>query len=237
MTKNHDRENAPGVKWRRRRTAPSVPYWFADVKAVKAGYPVKSANLSAYANDPHMLVERAKRLQTEMLLWLRGSADRPVHFDGTFRALLNLYETDQQSTYRSLKVRTRRSYDVYLRKLHNQLGSRRIDECDGRDALRWFLEWRNNKGLDRLPRARFALSDLKAAVSWGVVCRKQGCAEFQVILNELRFENVPSRVPAPTAEQMTAARIAAHENSAPLRALVYAIQFETTLRQEDVIGQ
>jgi hypothetical protein len=236
MTTNDD-DRPGGLKWRRRRTGPPVPYWFADQKAIKAGYPVKSANLSAYANDHHMLVERAKRLQTEMQLWLRGDADRPVHFDGTFRALLNLYETDQQSTYKALKVRTRRSYDVYLRKLHNQIGSRRIDECDGRDVLRWFSEWRSSKGLNRLPRARFVLAVLKAAVSWGVVCRRKGCAEFQKILNELRFENITSRVQAPTAEQMTAARKAAHENGAPLRALVYAIQFETTLRQEDVIGQ
>ena len=237
MMANGDRPNAPGLKWRNRRTGPPVPYWFADPKAVKAGYPVRSANLSAYANDYSMLVARAKRLQTEMQLWLCGDADRPALFDGTFRALLNLYETDQQSTYKALKVRTRRSYDVYLRKLHNQIGSRRINECDGRDVLRWFLEWRNSNGLDRLPRARFALAVLKAAVSWGVVCRKQGCAEFQVVLNELRFENVASRVQAPTAEQITAVRKAAHENGAPLRALVYAVQFETTLRQEDVTGQ
>jgi hypothetical protein len=43
-----------------------------------------------------------------------------------------------QSTYCALKARTRSSYAVYLPKLHKRIGSRRIDECDGRDVLQAF---------------------------------------------------------------------------------------------------
>src|ERR1700759_471358 len=73
----------PGLKWRKRRTGPSVPYWFADAKAVKAGYSVKSANLSTFADRPVLLRERCERLQLEMLQWL-SKKDGGVgqHYDG-----------------------------------------------------------------------------------------------------------------------------------------------------------
>jgi hypothetical protein len=72
MADQDKRPQAPGLKWRTRRNAADVPYWFADAKAVAAGYPVKSANLSEYAGHPARLVERAQRLQAEMLRWIAG---------------------------------------------------------------------------------------------------------------------------------------------------------------------
>jgi hypothetical protein len=61
------RPTSPGLKWRKRRRGPDVAYWFADPEAIKAGYPVKSANLNEYVDRPKSLVDRAKRLQSEML--------------------------------------------------------------------------------------------------------------------------------------------------------------------------
>jgi hypothetical protein len=182
-------------------------------------------------------VERAERLQAEMLAWL-GNADARPKFDGSFAWVFELYETDPESTYRALKPGPRKTYDVALRQLRPHIGNRRIDLCDGRDLKRWFADWRRDPdGSDHLPRARLNLSVVKAAVSFGVVCRLLGCAEFKAVISELEFEVVPSRTFAPTAEQITAARKAAHVHRSPERALVYALQFETTLRQWDIIGQ
>jgi hypothetical protein len=161
----------------------------------------------------------------------------PEPFDGTFRSLFNLYEVDPESTFHGITARTRKAYLIYLRKMHRHIGTLRIDACDGRDVKRWFAEWRNDNGTDRLPRARMALAVLKAAVSFGVVCRQHGCRDFKAILGELEFDTPDARTHAPTADQIIAARKAAHENGAPLRALLYALQFDTNLRQEDIIGQ
>ena len=76
MDKQNERPKAPGLKWRKRRTGPPVPYWFADPKAIAAGYPLKSANLSRFADQPKFLQERAERLQAEMLLWMSGQRER-----------------------------------------------------------------------------------------------------------------------------------------------------------------
>jgi hypothetical protein len=234
MDTRQKRPQSPGLKWRDRKGG-SVPYWFAAGAAVKAGYPVKSANLSTFADNPALLIERAQRLQAEMLRWMSGDHGTNQRFDGTFKSLLEIYQTDPESTYNTkIKKHTAQSYVVYIRKMIDHIGARKVDECDGRDVRRWFKLWKEASGLGA---ARMSLAVLKAAVSFGVVCRTRGCAEFQVVLREMEFEALPSRTWAPTAAQIIAIRKAAHAAGAPLRALAYAIQFETTLRQWDVIGQ
>jgi hypothetical protein len=239
METKRQRPQAAGLKWRSRAAGPDVPYWYASPAAVKLGYPMKSANLSAFADQPALLVERAQRLQAEMLLWLAGHEKREIAFDGTFKPMIELYETDPESPFNAtIKPNVRRVYGIYLAKLKAHIGARRIDLCDGRDVRRWFADWRKDEdGTDRLPRARMVLCVLKAALSFGVVCRKPGCVEFQTVLRELEFEAPESRTFAPTAEQVVAMRAAAHANKAPERALAYALQYEADLRQWDVIGQ
>lgn len=239
METKRQRAQAAGLKWRSRANKPDVPYWYAASAAIKLGYPMKSANLSMFADEPQALVERAQILQAEMLLWMSGHEKREITFDGTFAPLFELYETDPESTYNAnLKPNVRRVYGIYLAKLKAHIGARRIDLCDGRDVRRWFADWRADEdGTDHLPRARMVLCVLKAALSFGVVCRKPGCVEFQTVLRELEFEAPESRTFAPTAEQVIAMRAAAHANGAPERALAYSLQYEADLRQWDIIGQ
>jgi hypothetical protein len=236
MASRQDRPKSPGLKWRKRKGG-DVPYWFADSAAIKSGFPIKSRNLSHLIGSPLQIIGQAQILQREMLAWMSGDRDgaAQVRYDGTFKALLEIYQTDPESTFNAkIKKHSARSYEVYLRKMIAHIGPRRIDECDGRDVRKWFKQWKDGSGLGA---ARMALAVLKAAISFGIVCRIRGCAEFQAILYELQFERLPSRSFAPTAEQITAARQAARGAGRPLVALAYAIQFETTLRQWDVIGQ
>lgn len=88
----------------------------------------------------------------------------------------------------------------------------------------------------RVAAARMALAVLKAALRWGIVCRMRGCAEFKAIIAEMEFESTRPRVEAPTAAQVEALRRSAHDHGAPERALLYALQFETTLRLWDIAG-
>jgi hypothetical protein len=233
-------ERAPqstGLK-RRKRAKGYAWYWCADPDAIKAGYPVKTVNLTALAHQPDLMVQRAERLQLEQSLWLRQSKMPERKFDGTFKFLLELYQSDQKSPFNtSIKPGTRRVYTIYLRKLINHIGALSIAASDGRDVLEWFSEWRVGAGgKDQLPAARMALAVLEAAVSFGVVCRIAGVRDFQAVLSELAFDKPKPRKHAPTTAQVIAARRAAHANGAPSRALVYALQFETTARQWDWIG-
>ena len=67
---------APGLGYRKRRSGPDVPYWVADARAVKAGYPVKAVNLSIFANEPALLRQRCERLRLRCCCGFPASASK-----------------------------------------------------------------------------------------------------------------------------------------------------------------
>jgi hypothetical protein len=122
-----------GLRWIRGR-----PVWRATRAAIKAGYPVKSVNLSSLANDERLLIGRAQRLQAEMRQWLKGINRLEPHYDGTIGSLLNVYQLDSESPYKNLKPSSRHPYEVYIRMLIMEVGNRQVSAIDGRDIRRWF---------------------------------------------------------------------------------------------------
>lgn len=230
------RPQAPGLRYDGGR-----PMWRASKPALRAGYPVKSVNLSMLADSGPALVARCNRLQSEMLEWLSRGAHKAIAFDGTFATLLDAYTTDPESPYNSeLKHASRHPYTVYARKLKAMIGTRRIDACDGRDLKRWFAVWAEPDRPGNPPKlaaAKMTVAVLRAAITFGKTCRMPGCADFKSIMEEIEFPSPRAREEAPTAQQVIAAREAAHALGHPRAALAYAIQYETTLRQWDVIGQ
>ena len=82
-----------------------------------------------------------------------------------------------------------------------------------------------------------AVCVIKAAIRFGIISRLPGCAAFREILDNITFPTPRPRVLFPTAEEIDRARAAAKQANRSSRALAYALQFETTLRQRDVIGE
>ena len=226
---------APGLRWRAGR-----PMWRATKAAVRAGYPIKTANLSMFADNPVELVRRCRRLQAEMLDWIGGHKGNSPVFDGSIGRLVAIYQTDPESHYHKLKPSSRHPYDVYARMLTAEVGARRIDICDGRDLRRWFAAWSapNEPGdKPKLAAARMAITVLKSALSFGKTCRMPGCADLKSILEEIEFPTPAPRTETATADQVIAARAAARAAGHAPAALAYALQYEAALRQWDVIGE
>jgi hypothetical protein len=214
--------------------------WRASKAAIEAQYPVKTVNLAPFARDDRLLLQRCQRLQAEMLDWLDGRRERPMTFDGTFASLISIYQRDPESPYQSLKPSSRHPYDIYCRMLTLEIGARRIDACDGRDARRWFAAWSEPDkpaGRPRIAAARMAMIVLKTALSFGKACRLPGCAEFKATFEDIKFKAPTPRQEAPTATEIIAARSVAHQLGYQSAALAYALQFEASLRQWDVIGE
>jgi hypothetical protein len=227
--------HAAGLRWRAGK-----PLWRASKRAIRAGYPVKSVNLSMYAANETAMLSRCERLQIEMVAWLSGRTGNSPQFDGTIVSLLSIYQTDTESPYRTLKPSTRHPYDVYMRMLRAEVGARRLDALDGRDLRRWHSAWSKpdrDGGRPRLAAAKMAMTVLKSALSFGKTCRYSGCADLKSIMDELTFASPAPRTAAPTAAQITAARREAHNAGHPAAALAYALQFEGQVRQYDVIGE
>jgi hypothetical protein len=226
----------PGLRFNGKR-----PVWRASKAAIAKGFPLKSVHLSHLADDTKALRQRCDRLQAEMLSWLSGrKTGAELVFDGTFRSLLDVYQTDKQSSYQTLKRSSRLPYDVYIRMMRAEIGERLIDNCDGRDVARWFEAWSapaTPGGSRQVAKARMAIAVLKAALTFGIMCRKPGCPEFRAVIDAMRFEGLPPRKFVLIADQIAAAREAARLSGHSGAALSYAIQFEGAVRQWDVIGQ
>lgn len=139
--------------------------------------------------------------------------------------------------FHALRPASVHPYKFYLARLEAHIGKRRLEEISGLDILRWHRVW-SNEG-KHLAAAAMARTVLESALSLGVMSRLKGCAELSVIVREAR-KKLPRPKPrneTMTAEQVVAARAAAHAAGRPSRALAYAIAYETTLRLWDVIGQ
>lgn len=230
---------ASGLKWQRRKEK-RTPYWVADEADVKAGYLPKTVNLEYLADNPEMLVAKCNALQADMLLWRSGHRRDAMVFDGTIKSLLEIYEMHPDSSFQKIKPATRRPYTFYMKRLHGHIGARRVDAIDGSDIISWHKVWsapNEDGGAEKLAAAAMARSVLKAACSFGVLKRLAGAKELLEILRLSKFEKPASRTQVLTADQVVAARLAAHAAGDPARALAYALAFETLMRLWDVIGQ
>lgn len=230
-----EKAKAPQLAWDR-----GAPIWRATRAAIKAGFPTKRVNLSAFANDEAALLARCHRLTAEMNEWLSGRRNHVVTFDGTIRVVINLWQIDKDSPYRLIEASSRHPYDVYARMIVETVGERRVDAVDGRDFRRWHAEWSaplEDGGKPRLAAARMAVIVLKNALTFAATCRKPGCAELREILSKIRFAGPRPRTEAPTAAEIVAARKAAHDIGHSAAALAYALQFEGAMRQWDVVGK
>ena len=194
-----------------------VPLWRATRAAIKAGYPIKRVNLSYFADNEAALFERCHRLTVEQNEWLSPQRQDPL-FDGTIRAVINLWQTDPTSPYHKVEPSSRYPYDVYARMIVETVGARRIDAVDGRDGRRWHAAWmepREPGGKPRIAAARMAITVLKNALTFAAGCRKPGCRELRDILADIDFPTPRPRKEAPTAAEIAAARKVAHELATP----------------------
>jgi integrase len=232
-----EKAKAPGLTW----PQPGKPIWRASRTAIKAGFTPKWVNLRHLADDQAALVARCQRLTAEMHDWLSGRRGRGPAFDGTVGSLIRFYQVEPNSPYHKLDAASsRHPYDSYARMIIETVGSRRIDALDWRDLTRWHAEWSSPLQPGRKPRtaaARMAMIVLKTALSFGIACRLRGCADLKLILQQQRFPTLRPRAEAPTADEIVAARRAAHELGHPCAALAYALQFEGAVRQWDIVGK
>jgi len=233
-------KDAPGLKWRwRARSGRWVPYWVPRDDAVKRGYPSGTVSLDSLWDGTEasaiVIASRCKQLQTTMLHWLAGDRLNSLAFDGTIGSALDLYERHPDSPFHKLKPGSRHPYSVYLRRLRSHIGEASVAMTSGPDVMRWWKVWTD--GGRKLAAGSFAVAVLKEAMKFGALCRYEPCRDLLFILRELSFPKPAPRDKVMTAEHVEAVRAAAHANGNPSRALAYAFQFETALRQWDVIGQ
>lgn len=233
----HEEAQAKGLKRRARSGGKVDWYWLADEAAVKAGYRPKLVRLTAYT--PEQRNEQANRLNKEVLEFVSGELHER-EFDGTLGSLISLYQIHEESPYHQLTAGSLHPYNHYLGKLATSFSHIRLDNLTGLQIKKWHRAWRapGRQGPgERLAGAAFALNVLKAVVRFGNVNGFPDCQRLLEVMRDLKLPNPAARDQAPTAAEIDRARAAAHALGRPRSALCYALQFETTGRQWDFLGQ
>lgn len=231
-------KTAPGLVWRKRADGRQA-YWIASRQAVATGFQPKTVRLDpAYSEDE--IIAACVRLQGEVAEWLAGDNNQRVKFDGSFGSLIELFQVHDISRFKRVKWNTRQTYTYQLKILKACMGGRQINKLGGVDFDRTYWEFRKpavEGGREQIVRANRLMTMIRMVIGFGVVLGIKKCTDLKGILSEMRFENGAPRQQILTAAMVVALRKAAHAAGRPSIALAMAIQFETALRQKDVIGE
>ena len=234
------RSNTPGLKRRRNKDGTQRLIWVARADLVKAGYQPKTVTLHYRPDDELLISQACLRLQAEMLQW-SSQRDRGIRpFDGTIASLIHHYQRDEFSSYQEIKYNTKKLYDDVLENIENAFGRRSLAHLTGDDFKRWYRAARRPKkegGEERITKACRLITQLRALLSYGVEKQLPECKRLRDILSAQRYEQPKPREEFMTAEQASAFIDAAIGAGRLSLALGTALQFETALRQKDVIGE
>lgn len=236
-------DGAPGLRWRKRSSS-HVALWVARDDLVKRGYETKTVRLweGTAPTETEKLFIRSEcvRLQDQMLTWGRGFVVDHRAFDGTVAGLIRCYQHDPESRYQNLRYKVRKTYDKRAELIERTVGARALLALKSDDFNRWYAQWSEAAtpgGLRRVDRAHAAITLVRQLMSFGVMKEFAGAGRLSTILREMKFENGWARDQELTREHAVAICAEAHRMGRPSVALAQAIQFETGMRQKDVVGE
>lgn len=243
MPSELDERDAPGLKRRPNKDGTFRLYWAARPDIVKTGFRPKTVRLhynEALPSERPLIEAACKRFQAEMLQWASGHRDTRRPFDGTVGSLTRLYQTDPASPYRDLKWNTQRTYDQTLGVIEKAFGKRALSALGISDFRRWYEEAKKPKkpgGPERVRKAHGIITMTRRLLSYGVTSEFADCARLRVILDSARFKQPARRKQKLELHHVRAFLPKAIQAGRLSLALGTALQFETTLRQRDVIGE
>jgi len=233
--------NAPGLKRRGKRK--ERLYWAARADIAKLGFTPRLVRLSYNIEDPadHRLIEGAcQRLDAEMKSWAGGNNKAQKHFDGTVLSLSRRYQTDDESPFREHKWNWRERETRVLKIIEAAFGARSLATLTMKDFRRWYDAAKRPKtpgGPERIDRAVKIIKLMRQMITYGKTAELPHCGRLHAILKDMRFKGPARRRVKLELHQVEAFIPKAIELGRVSLALGTAIQFETMMRQKDVIGE
>lgn len=248
MTERPRVENAPGLKWKPLKVGWQAR-WRCRNDLVARGYETKMKVLWTGTEmtdlDRQFISDECQHLQSAMLLWGAGSIPGIGQSDGTVGGLIACYQTDQDSTYRKLRYRSRQHTDTLCSVIaHTEwepsegvtmtVADTPIADIKARVALRLHEKWSAD---GKVSMGHAVIGQLRTLCSFGAtILEDEECVRLSMVLSKMRFA-----APKPRNERLTADQVVAIRNAArpvrPSLALGQAFQFECMFRQKDVIGE
>ena len=234
----------PGLKRRRRANGETALYWVARPDIVKAGYTPETVRLH-YADTPAdlpLVSAACIRFQTEMLEWAAGHRQDYKTFDGTLGALARRFQIDEESPVQGWKYNTRRSQLCIVGTIERAFGARVLSALHLADFRRWYNVAKAPKKEgepERIDRACKIMKMIREMLRYGIAAEfdQAQCIRLATILKATEFKQPKRRRTRLELTHVEAFIPKAIEAGRISLALGTAIQFETGMRQRDVIGE
>lgn len=166
-----------------------------------------------------------------------GVVDWTSFFDDTVSSLTTIFLKDPDSPYKELRHQASLTYASRMESIRQAHGNEKISTLTFRDFKRWYTDWREPDGRNRIAHSHGMMTFVRIAFSFGALARLPGCAVASDTLSKMEFENPKSRTEVVTAEQSAALRKQAHHDGLPSIALTQACQHDLMVRQKDTIGE
>jgi integrase len=239
-----DECTTPGLKRRRRAGGKVALYWVARADIAKAGYTPETVRLhyADTASDLPLISSACHRLQAEMLGWSAGAKQDYTGFDGTLGALSRRFQIDAESPVQGWKFNTRRSQLHVVGTIEKAFGARALAALGLKDFRRWYEAAKAPKkpgGAERVDRACKIIKMVREMLRYGIAAElaQAECSRLVTILEATEFKGPKRRRSRLEYGQVLAFIAKAIEAGRPSLALGTALQFETGMRQRDVIGE
>jgi hypothetical protein len=183
-----------------------------------------------------------------MLRWATGSekADPRSIYDGTLKSLSRLYQTHEESKFKTLRYQVQVDYARRLRVIEETIGEVRVVRITFIDLKRWHREFEapHDGGRPKKATARLYLKILKQIFLFGVLALPEtsGCGKVVEIMEVMAKQRTfasgrRQRKEYLTYPQAVAHCDASHDEGFGSIALAEALMFECGMRPKDVIGE
>lgn len=237
------RSDAPGLQ-RVKRSGWVALYWRAARLTKEKGFPRPVRRIPRDASEEEISA-LCHQWTAELDAW-RAHREPVYRYDGTIAGLCDLFIRHPFSPIREVKANTARTYTESMKVIRSTVGARALHAVTAIDVKRWYVNWRapaEEGRPERTTRAHTAVSTLRMMLRFGQALELPECRRIAEALETLRFERASPRTGEMTVAQVEAF-VATAINHARLpgmcglyMAIGVAAQFETMLRQKDIIGE
>jgi integrase len=238
---------APGLKSIRRGPERQL-YWVKDEHPDFEFYPTKTVRIhvdlsSIEACDFDLIESVCQREQQAMLAWADGAVSDKSRlapkYNGTVGSLVDLYERDEESAFEDVKDNTKEGYRDWLKVIKDTIGARRLDRLSPKHFRKYHKLWRKaaeEGGEERVRRAYGCIQMIRAILSYGIEADLPDCERLRKGLSQMRFSKNSPREETMSFTQAEALVDECLKQGDVYMALTQALQYETFLRQGDILG-
>ena len=154
----------------------------------------------------------------------------------TLSSLIQIYQTDPNSTFHKIGYSTRRTHEYLHKRLVREQGNERLAGITLRQIHGWHKEWTGPDG-NKLAVAHAMIGQLRTLFTFGATMLEDAECTRLCALSKMRFPMSKARTERLTEDHVRAIRAKARETGQASIALAQAFQFDVELTQRDAIGE